>query len=149
MKASQGPMPVSAMTTIKPLTTRSSSGHSSTGKPTLERRVELDESEGSEDEWVEVDSADDVNESSESLMNLDVDQDVADEDKGMDVDLDTSRCFICDMKHETVESCTVHMHRQHGFFIPDIEYLKDANGFLTFLGLKVGLSPILLFTLVL
>ncbi|CAA6662315.1 unnamed protein product [Spirodela intermedia] len=122
VKASQGPMPDSEMTAVKPLTTRSSSGHSRTGNPALERRVELDDNEESEDEWVEVDSAD------ESLMNLDVDQ---------HIDLDTTCCFICDMKHETVESCTVHMHKQHGFFIPDIEYLKDANGFLTFLGLKV------------
>ncbi|GLT67556.1 hypothetical protein SLA2020_398540 [Shorea laevis] len=29
------------------------------------------------------------------------------------------------------------MHKQHGFFIPDVEYLKDPEGLLTSLGLKV------------
>jgi pre-60S factor REI1 len=31
----------------------------------------------------------------------------------------------------------LHMHKHHGFFIPDIEYLKDPEGLLTYLGLKV------------
>jgi pre-60S factor REI1 len=29
------------------------------------------------------------------------------------------------------------MHKHHGFFIPDVEYLKDPKGLLTYLGLKV------------
>ncbi|CAG7866410.1 unnamed protein product [Brassica rapa] len=35
------------------------------------------------------------------------------------------------------EKCMVHMHKFHGFFIPDIDYLKDPKGFLTYVGLKV------------
>jgi len=47
-----------------------------------------------------------------------------------------------DKKHETtsaqtIENCMVHMHKHHGFFIPDVEYLKDPKGLLTYLGLKV------------
>lgn len=51
------------------------------------------------------------------------------------------------MKHDTVENCTVHMHKQHGFFIPDVEYLKDAKGILTYLGLKVVVFHYLTFCL--
>ncbi|KAK4729181.1 hypothetical protein R3W88_022169 [Solanum pinnatisectum] len=29
------------------------------------------------------------------------------------------------------------MHKKHGFFIPDVEYLEDPKGFLAYLGLKV------------
>ena len=136
IKVSQGPAMSSQMTTVKPLTARPSRGQTSSRKQ--------DEDGDSEDEWVEVDSTDDVNESSVS-MGIDVDHDDAVDDEGMDEDFDTSCCFICDEKHQTIESCTVHMHKQHGFFIPDVEYLKDVKGFLTYLGLKVNLSHIFCF----
>lgn len=54
-------------------------------------------------------------------------------------ELDPSCCLMCDKKHKTIEKCMVHMHKFHGFFIPDIEYLKDPKGFLTYVGLKVTL----------
>ncbi|CAL9122697.1 unnamed protein product, partial [Musa acuminata var. zebrina] len=54
------------------------------------------------------------------------------------VDLDASCCFICDLKHESIESCMVHMQKKHGFFIPDVEYLKDPKGLLMRVGLKVN-----------
>jgi pre-60S factor REI1 len=44
---------------------------------------------------------------------------------------------MCDKEHKTLENCMVHMHKHHGFFIPDVEYLKDPKGLLTYLGLKV------------
>ena len=52
-------------------------------------------------------------------------------------ELDPLLCFMCDLKHDTVEDCMVHMHKKHGFFIPDSEYLKDPHGLLTYVGLKV------------
>ncbi|CAL4917735.1 unnamed protein product [Urochloa decumbens] len=52
-------------------------------------------------------------------------------------ELDPLLCFMCDLKHDTVEGCMAHMHRKHGFFIPDREYLKDPNVLLNYLGLKV------------
>lgn len=52
-------------------------------------------------------------------------------------ELDPSYCLMCDKKHKTIEKCMVHMHKFHGFFIPNIEYLKDPKGFLTYVGLKV------------
>ncbi|CAN6173399.1 unnamed protein product [Urochloa humidicola] len=52
-------------------------------------------------------------------------------------ELDPLLCFMCDLKHDTVEGCVAHMHKKHGFFIPDSEYLKDPHGLLTYVGLKV------------
>ncbi|KAF8658825.1 hypothetical protein HU200_059318 [Digitaria exilis] len=52
-------------------------------------------------------------------------------------ELDPLSCFMCDLEHDTVEGCMVHMHRKHGFFIPDSEFLKDPNGLLTYVGQKV------------
>ncbi|KAI4376220.1 hypothetical protein MLD38_014007 [Melastoma candidum] len=105
------------------------------------------ESEESEDEWEEVGSDDElIGGAAESLSELVVDkpspsQDM-DDDSDDDIDdalkeLDPSCCFMCDVKHDSLEHCMVHMHKQHGFFIPDVEFLKDPEGLLTYLGLKV------------
>ncbi|CAN7017892.1 hypothetical protein Bca4012_033120 [Brassica carinata] len=100
-----------------------------------------EESEESEDEWVEVDSDEDL-EGEEDMDEDDDDDDEGssedmDEDDDMEFELDPTSCLMCDKKHKTIEKCMVHMHKFHGFFIPDIEYLKDPKGFLTYVGLKV------------
>lgn len=103
------------------------------------------EEEESEDEWEEVDPDEDlVIDATKSLTDLSVndsnnDVDGSEDDgyEAIEVDLDPSCCFMCDLEHDTIDSCMVHMHKQHGFFIPDVEYLKDPKGFLTYLGLKV------------
>ncbi|KAJ4844361.1 Cytoplasmic 60S subunit biogenesis factor REI1 1 [Turnera subulata] len=100
-----------------------------------------EDSEESGDEWEEVDSEEELaNEASASLNNLNVNGTASgvemEEDEDDDL-LDPSCCFMCDQEHGTIENCMVHMHKQHGFFIPDVEYLKDPKGLLTYLGLKV------------
>ncbi|KAF4353535.1 hypothetical protein CsatB_008625 [Cannabis sativa] len=105
---------------------------------------ESEESEESEGEWEEVDPEEElIGEAAKSLTGLNVDEHASDEDMDEkdDVedfdDLDPSCCFMCDLEHDNLESCIVHMHKHHGFFIPDVEYLKDPKGFLTYLGLMV------------
>ncbi|KAJ9549536.1 hypothetical protein OSB04_022079 [Centaurea solstitialis] len=97
-----------------------------------------EESDGS-DEWEEVDENDDVvGEMTSSLNHMEVNGVPSDEDMDEDEDeLDPTCCFMCDQKHKTIEKCMIHMHKHHGFFIPDVEYLKDPRGLLTYLGLKV------------
>ncbi|KAK9946777.1 hypothetical protein M0R45_012223 [Rubus argutus] len=114
-------------------------------KPPPKREENDEESEESGDEWEEVDPEDElVSETAKSLTDLNVDghasnedMDEDDEDEDDYEELDPSCCFMCDREHKTIESCMVHMHKHHGFFIPDIEYLKDPKGLLTYLGLKV------------
>ncbi|KAF8110846.1 hypothetical protein N665_0078s0040 [Sinapis alba] len=102
----------------------------------LPRRFKNEESD--DDEWVEADSdeelAEEEEEALDSLSKLNVNESGAGEDK---YELDPTCCLMCDKKHKTLESCMVHMHKHHGFFVPDIEYLKDPEGLLTYLGLKV------------
>ncbi|KAI3890097.1 hypothetical protein MKW92_012585 [Papaver armeniacum] len=91
------------------------------------------ESEESEDEWVEVGE-------DEEIMG-EANRDESDPDEKSvddDMEIDPACCFICDKLHDSIESCMVHMHKQHGFFIPDIEFLKDPEGLLTYLGKKVN-----------
>ncbi|KAI3468430.1 hypothetical protein Pfo_025093 [Paulownia fortunei] len=130
-------------TIIKPLPRR-------VPREPLHHVVQEDE-ESEESEWEEVDPEEDLlGEASDSLRQLKVNESPSnddmdeneDEDEDEDgeddfEDLDPSCCFMCDLEHDTIESCMVHMHKQHGFFIPDIEYLKDPKGLLTYLGLKV------------
>ncbi|XWS17927.1 hypothetical protein CRYUN_Cryun33cG0110000 [Craigia yunnanensis] len=137
MRASQGtnhPEEVKAI--VKPLPRRA------VKKPPQPRDRNDEESE---DEWVEVDPKEDVvGQAANSLNYLNVNEqasgdemDTDDEEEEEEEELDPCCCFMCDLDHDTIESCIVHMHKFHGFFIPDVEYLKDPEGLLTYLGLKV------------
>ncbi|XP_018477126.1 cytoplasmic 60S subunit biogenesis factor REI1 homolog 2 [Raphanus sativus] len=109
--------------------------------PQLKGLIEEEESEESEDEWVEVDSDEDLEGEEEDMDEDEEDgsgeEDMDEDDEDNEFELDPSCCLMCDKKHKTIEKCMVHMHKFHGFFIPDIEYLKDPKGFLTYVGLKV------------
>ncbi|GKU87512.1 hypothetical protein SLEP1_g1904 [Rubroshorea leprosula] len=142
LRASQGSnQPEEQKVIIKPLPRRV------VNKLPPQREAIGEESEGSEDEWEEVDSEEElVSTASKSLTALNVDEPTSsndmdingdEDDEEEDEELDPSCCFMCDLEHDTLETCMIHMHKQHGFFIPDIEYLKDPEGLLTYLGLKV------------
>ena len=131
MRASQEPnASIAGITIVKPLPER------------VPRRapsaVDEDEDEDEEEEWVEVDP-NEMELADESTSNMQVDEQSSKSDDEMDdlEELDISLCFMCDLKHDTIEDCMVHMHKKHGFFIPDSEYLKDPSGLLTYVGLKV------------
>lgn len=101
------------------------------------------ESEDSDDEWVEVDPEEDLVEDvrrSLNASNMKTGDDAVDVDS-LDDDfeevLNPLTCFMCDKEHDGIENCIVHLHKVHGFFIPDMEYLKDPKGLLMYLGLKV------------
>ncbi|KAJ6800213.1 cytoplasmic 60S subunit biogenesis factor REI1-like protein 1 [Iris pallida] len=139
MKASQASgLPTAGVTIIKPLKSRTSSQQ--TVLPEIQKNVEDEESE---DEWVEVDPNEDLDMAAESPNDMHVGEhmSLSGSDKSDDIDddeeVDASCCFICDIKHKTIENCMIHMHKRHGFFIPDVEYLKDPEGLLTYVGLKV------------
>lgn len=144
MNASQESGQTANIIIIKPLTDRSPNKSASISKTqTLREGNDGENDESEESEWEEVDPNEDIEVASESLTNLHVDGItpssgiVKSEDMDEDEVLDVSCCFICDRKHDGIERCMVHMHKAHGFFIPDVEYLKDPIGLLTYVGLKV------------
>ncbi|KAE8682526.1 ZNF622 protein [Hibiscus syriacus] len=138
MQASQGTNhPQEENAIIKPLPRRA------VNKPPQSRDKDDEESE---EEWEEVDPEEElVGQAANSLNHLNVieheaaDQMVEDEEEEEEEaeELDPCCCLMCDLEHDTIVSCMVHMHKLHGFFIPDVEYLKDPEGLLTYLGLKV------------
>lgn len=129
---------------IKPLPERAANRSSFVSKsPPSPNEDKSEDSEGSE-EWVEVDTYDMVSVASESLKSLDVNDSRLEiaagsfESIAEKLEWDTGCCFICDFRPDgTIESCVEHMHKMHGFFIPDAEFLKDPHGLLSYLGLKV------------
>lgn len=127
MRASQDPN-ASTAAVVKPLPERAPRR-----APSAMEEDEDDDEDGDDDEWVEMDPSE-----LESTSNMNVDEDSKSDDDMDDLEvLDPSFCFMCDLKHDNIEDCMIHMHKKHGFFIPDSEYLKDPSGLLTYVGLKV------------
>lgn len=144
-RASETPASRSAgITVIKPLPERAANRSSFVSKPSSSLNEDKsEESEGSE-EWEEVETYDMVSVASESMKSLDVNESSLENAGGSfqsiaeKLEWDASCCFICDFRPDgTIESCVEHMHKMHGFFVPDAEYLKDLRGLLSYLGLKV------------
>ncbi|KAG6548837.1 hypothetical protein Mapa_009599 [Marchantia paleacea] len=107
--------------------------------PVVEPREEEEETESSDEDWEEVDG----DEAEDAVMELRGNEDGSDDRAGssgevIDEEWDASRCFICDFQPDgSIEGCVEHMHKVHGFFLPDAEFLKDPQGMLSYLGLKV------------
>jgi len=51
--------------------------------------------------------------------------------------LDLNHCIFCRSSFEDLERNVYHMEHAHGLFIPDIEYLKDLKGLISYMGEKV------------
>ncbi|XP_074601047.1 cytoplasmic 60S subunit biogenesis factor ZNF622-like [Brevipalpus obovatus] len=51
-----------------------------------------------------------------------------------------TRCFFCSADSQSYEENIEHMSSNHSFFIPDLEYLVDVEGLLTYLGEKIGID---------
>eukprot|EP00850_Spirogloea_muscicola_P008537 SM000045S16282 [mRNA] locus=s45:661511:663662:- [translate_table: standard] len=97
-----------------------------------------------EDDWEEVDGDDE--EGGEVVSMLGEDGAEAHTVEDLEGSWDPSACLFCDRVYASdVGACVEHMHRAHGFFIPDVEYLSDLQGLLKYLGLKVSKGYMCLF----
>ena len=76
----------------------------------------------------------DINEDSDS----DWESVVSEEDIEGGQPIAANECLFCDESSDTIEDNVSHMSQKHSFFIPDVEYLKDLEQLLTYLGEKVG-----------
>ncbi|KAL4155260.1 hypothetical protein PRNP1_007370 [Phytophthora ramorum] len=53
------------------------------------------------------------------------------------VPLEKEDCIFCAHRASDFDSCLTHMLKEHGFFIPDLEFLVDAEGLVGYLAEKV------------
>lgn len=65
-----------------------------------------------------------------------------------DVDLaaydawDPCRCLFCNRMSDGIDANVMHMHRGHGFVVPDAEACVDLEGLVRYLGFKVSVAHI-------
>ena len=68
-----------------------------------------------------------------------VDSDEWDEDYGDEEDaISVTECLFCLKNSNSLEKNLLHMSEKHSFFVPDLEFVTDLDGLLSYLGAKVG-----------
>lgn len=71
---------------------------------------------------------------------------IDDDDDDIEEDtLEVEDCLFCPHHSVSLEENLRHMTRSHSFFIPDVEYVVDLKGLLTYLCEKVGIGNICLY----
>ncbi|KAM5157092.1 cytoplasmic 60S subunit biogenesis factor ZNF622 [Mantella aurantiaca] len=109
---------------------------------------ENDSVEEEEEDWEDMESEDGDGDSAEEEME----DDVADEGSSAAAADSTpslgaipvTECLFCSHHSRSLLKNVAHMTKVHSFFIPDIEYLQDLQGLISYLGEKVGVGKICL-----
>lgn len=91
----------------------------------------------------ETDQRNTESENAESSRDNDDDDD--DDDDIEEDTLEVTDCLFCPHHSVSLEENMKHMTRSHSFFIPDLEYVVDLKGLLTYLCEKVGIGNMCLF----
>jgi hypothetical protein len=58
--------------------------------------------------------------------------------------LSVEECLFCPHASDSLEKNVKHMTTAHSFFIPDVEYLVDLEGFISYLGKDIPFSFLIL-----
>ncbi|XP_043079883.1 zinc finger protein 622 [Puntigrus tetrazona] len=106
-----------------------------------------EEEEEEEEEWEDVDEDED--------MDGDDDDDDEEEEEEMEEDstsgaapapgaIPVTDCLFCGHHSRSLTRNMTHMTKTHSFFLPDIEYLANLRGFISYLGEKVGVGKVCL-----
>ncbi|XP_053105133.1 cytoplasmic 60S subunit biogenesis factor ZNF622 [Hemicordylus capensis] len=107
---------------------------------------EEEEEDGMEEGWEDIDSDEDL-ESEEGQMEGipdEAEEGASGQDHlGTDA-IPVTNCLFCSHHSSSLMKNIAHMTKAHSFFIPDIEYLVDLRGLITYLGEKVGVGKICL-----
>lgn len=92
----------------------------------------------------ETDPKNTESENAESLSHNGDDDDDEDDDIEEDT-LEVTDCLFCPHHSVSLEENLKHMTRSHSFFIPDLEYVVDLKGLVTYLCEKVGMGNMCLY----
>ena len=65
---------------------------------------------------------------------LDMESDTDSDETWSGEALGFEECLFCPHVSDTLEKNIEHMTVEHSFFIPDVEYLVDLEGFISYLG---------------
>lgn len=92
----------------------------------------------------ETDPENTESENAASLSHNGEDDDDEDDDIEEDT-LEVTDCLFCPHHSVSLEENLKHMTRSHSFFIPDLEYVVDLKGLVTYLCEKVGMGNMCLY----
>lgn len=100
---------------------------------------EDDDDEDEEDnEWESDEDEDEDFDEAESAEVQTMEDEEAELPFGEGEAITSTSCLFCSSSSPTVEENLKHMSSTHSFFVPDLEFLVDVEGLLTYLGEKVG-----------
>ncbi|XP_012330734.2 cytoplasmic 60S subunit biogenesis factor ZNF622 [Aotus nancymaae] len=108
---------------------------------------EEEEEDLDEDDWEDIDSDEELECEDTEAMDDAVEQDAEEEEAGEKPppgSIPITDCLFCSHHSSSLMKNVAHMTKVHSFFIPDIEYLSDIKGLITYLGEKVGVGKICL-----
>uniref|UniRef100_F6XP45 Cytoplasmic 60S subunit biogenesis factor ZNF622 n=1 Tax=Callithrix jacchus TaxID=9483 RepID=F6XP45_CALJA len=108
---------------------------------------EEEEEDLDEDDWEDIDSDEELECEDTEAMDNAAEQDAEEEEAGEKPPLGAipiTDCLFCSRHSSSLMKNVAHMTKVHSFFIPDIEYLSDIKGLITYLGEKVGVGKICL-----
>ncbi|XP_002745142.2 cytoplasmic 60S subunit biogenesis factor ZNF622 [Callithrix jacchus] len=112
-----------------------------------EEGSEEEEEDLDEDDWEDIDSDEELECEDTEAMDNAAEQDAEEEEAGEKPPLGAipiTDCLFCSRHSSSLMKNVAHMTKVHSFFIPDIEYLSDIKGLITYLGEKVGVGKICL-----
>ena len=67
-----------------------------------------------------------------------MDSDEWDEDEVNDEDvIPNTDCLFCSKISKNMEKNLLHMSENHSFFVPDLDFITDLDGMISYLGAKV------------
>ncbi|KAK1786711.1 hypothetical protein P4O66_017094 [Electrophorus voltai] len=108
--------------------------------------AEEEEEEEEEEEWEDVD--DDEDDDDDEEMEADEEEQVVGAGASASAPapgvIPATDCLFCDHHSRSLGRNVTHMTKVHSFFLPDIEYLVDLRGLVTYLGEKVGVGKVCL-----
>ncbi|XP_017380149.1 zinc finger protein 622 [Cebus imitator] len=112
-----------------------------------EEDSEEEEGDLDENDWEDIDSDEEMECEDTEAMDDVAEQDAEEEEAGEKPPLGAipiTDCLFCLHHSSSLMKNVAHMTKVHSFFIPDIEYLSDIKGLITYLGEKVGVGKICL-----
>ncbi|KAL2096985.1 hypothetical protein ACEWY4_006192 [Coilia grayii] len=105
------------------------------------------EDEEEEEEWEDVDDGDedeDMEEEEEDDDEEEMEEGSSEKPEALPGSIPVTDCLFCRHHSRSLSRNVAHMTKTHSFYLPDVEYLVDLRGFISYLGEKVGVGNVCL-----
>ncbi|XP_076150561.1 cytoplasmic 60S subunit biogenesis factor ZNF622 [Alosa pseudoharengus] len=115
------------------------------------KKIAGEDEEDEEEEWEDVDGGDDDDDDEEEMEADDEEEAEEEMEEGLSEkpepipgSIPVTDCLFCKHHSRSISRNVAHMTKVHSFFLPDVEYLVNLRGLITYLGEKVGVGNVCL-----